>query len=77
MVRKYCRPSKSINTSDVYDYCRETTSTQWERDEDDGMVKKDDIIIITKAAGFEIITIFREEEVVYLVQVFLHGKYGI
>ena len=76
MVRKYCRPNKSINTSDVYDYCRETTSTQWERDEDDGTVKKDDIII-TKAAGFEIITIFQEEEVVHLVQVFLHGKYGI
>ena len=57
------------------DYCRETTTTQWERDEDDDTVKKDDDI--TKAAGFEITSIFREKEVVYLVQVFLHGKYGI
>ena len=52
------------------DYYRQTTTTQWEGDEDDTAEEDDDI---TKA-GFEITTIFREKEVVYLVQVFLHGK---
>ena len=57
------------------DYCRESTTTQWEGDED-GTVEDTVDEDITKA-GFEIITIFQAKEVVYLVQVFLHGKYGI
>ena len=70
MVRKYCRHNKSINTTECMDYYRQTITTQWEGDEDDTVEEDDDI---TKA-GFEITTTFREKEVAYLVQVFLHGR---
>ena len=78
MVRKYCRHNKSINTTaDCRQIDRSTDYyIQWERDEDD-TVEKDDDDITKAAAGYEIITIFRVKEVVYLVQVFLHGRYGI
>ena len=50
------------------------TTTQWERDEDDTVEEKENDI--TKAAGFEITTIFPDTAAVCLVQVCLRGKLG-
>ena len=53
-------------------------TTLWDEKDDDDTDENDDTVAAAAAAaaaeGLEITTIFREKEVVYLVQVFLHGK---
>ena len=48
-------------------------TTLWDEKDDDDTDENDDTVVAA-AEGLEITTIFREKEVVYLVQVFLHGK---
>ena len=81
MVRKYWRHYKPINTRlsfSPYPVRTERTNsgapppTIW--DENDDTDENDNTVAAAAAEGLEITTIFREKEVVYLVQVFLHGK---
>ena len=47
-------------------------NTIWDENDDD--TDENDDTVAAAAEGLEITTIFREKEVVYLVQVFLHGR---